>query len=238
MAERTPDANPPSGGSPRDPLNGERGDVQPVHAADINDGVGESTAARASREQRQRDAMPEPEIMPRWVPVLIGVILLTMAGLAVFTGFRFRQDDFARITRRVTQTPPANVPAPPGEPDAGGSLVMSNGGAPAANEPVSGSSRAVVSGGPGGVDATVRMWARRGMTVQATPTDAMVYVNDVLVGHASQFDTPDEIYEFAEPGSYTIRINASGFKERQYVVTAAENAEADVATIAAKLDRQ
>lgn len=234
MAERTPDANPPAGGAPRDPLSGER-EIQPVSA----EGIGESTATRASREQRQRDTLPEPEIMPRWVPILIGLVLLTMAGLAVFTGFRFRQDDFARITRRVTRTPAgAPAPAPPGEPDAGGSRVMSNGGAPAANEAVSGSSRAVISGGAGGVESTVRMWARRGLAVHATPPDALVYVNDMLAGHASQFDTAEEIYEFAEPGSYTIRVNAPGFKERQYIVTAAENADADVATIEVKLDPQ
>ena len=31
--------------------------------------------------------------MPRWVPVLIGVILVVMAGLAVYTGLRYRDDD-------------------------------------------------------------------------------------------------------------------------------------------------
>lgn len=232
MAERTPDANPPAGGPQRDPLSGDR-EIQPVSAA----GVGESTAARASREQRQRDMIPEPEIMPRWVPVVIGLVLLTLAGLAVFTGLRFRQDDLPRITPATAQAP-RSVPAPPGEPDAGGSLVMSNGAAPAANEPVSGSSRAVITGGAQGVDATVRMWARRGLSVRATPADAMVHVNEVLIGHANQFDTSEEIYEFAAPGSYTIRVSAAGFKERQYVVTAAENAEADVATIDVKLDPQ
>lgn len=234
MAEQTPDATPPAGGAPRETVSGSGNASSPAAEA-----IGENTAARASREQRQRDLLPEPEIMPRWVPVLIGVVLLTLAGLAVFTGFRFRQDDFARLTRRSSAPAPVTAAkAPPGEPDAGGSLVMSNGGAPAANAPVTGSSRAVIAGGPGGVSGTVRMWARRGLKLQATPADALVYVNEMLAGHASQFDTADEIYEFAEPGSYTIRVTAPGFKERQYVVTAAENAEADVATIEVKLERQ
>ena len=30
--------------------------------------------------------------MPRWVPVIIGVMLVVMAGLAVYTGLRYRND--------------------------------------------------------------------------------------------------------------------------------------------------
>ena len=35
---------------------------------------------------------PEPSGMPRWVPVLIGAILVAMAALAVYTGLRSRDE--------------------------------------------------------------------------------------------------------------------------------------------------
>lgn len=186
---------------------------------------------------------PESEIepgpaMPRWVPILIGAVLVTMAGLAVYTGLRYR--DEGTLTghvkpRRVERA----TSAPPGEPEAGASLVMhgneEDDTTPSANEPVAGSARAVISGGPGGVESTVRIWARRGMLLQVTPPDSMVYVNDTLVGHANQFDTEDEIYDFPAPGSYTIRVVAPSNRQKTYVVTASDDAKQEVAHIKAQL---
>jgi hypothetical protein len=175
--------------------------------------------------------------MPRWIPVLIGAILVIMAGLAVYTGLRYRNDD--TLTSQVRpQRDRGMTAAPPGEPGAGASLVMhgSEGDStPAAKPPVQGDARAVISGGPGGVESTVRIWARRGVMLSVTPAESMVYVNDVPIGQASQFDTMDEIYEFAAPGSYTIKVIAPDNKQKTYIVTAAEDAKQDVATIAAKL---
>ena len=82
------------------------------------------------------------------------------------------------------------------------------------------------------------MWARRGLRTNITPADAVIYINDVAVGQANQFDSEDKEYDFAEPGSYTIRIIAPGYKERRFIVTAADNAKAETAMIAAKLDKQ
>ncbi|HEX8155425.1 MAG TPA: hypothetical protein VF698_19990 [Thermoanaerobaculia bacterium] len=188
-----------------------------------------------NRDERHRDAVPDAEVMPRWVPVMIGIVLIALGVLAVATGFRLPQNPFAD---RGSQKPltRGTAPAPPGEPDAGGSLVVSGGSVPEARTPVSGSSRAVVSGGPGGVAATVRIWARRGIIVKATPEDALIYVNDLAIGHASQFDSEDEVYDFPEPGSYTVRVTAPGRRERVYVVTAAANAQQNVAVIEAVLD--
>ena len=188
-------------------------------------------------DERHRDAVPDAEVMPRWVPVMIGVVLITIGILAVATGFRLPQNPFTERDRAPRKgLSRATAPAPSGEPDAGGSLVMSGGGIPEAQQPVSGSSRAVVSGGPGGVAATVRIWARRGIIVKATPADALIYVNELAIGHASQFDTEDEVYDFPEPGSYNVRVTAPGHRERVYVVTAAENAQQDIAVIEAALD--
>jgi hypothetical protein len=175
--------------------------------------------------------------MPRWVPVLIGAILVIMAGLAIYTGLRYRNDD--TLTSQVRpQRDRGMTAAPPGEPGAGASLVMhgSEGDStPAAKPAVEGDARAVISGGPGGVESTVRIWARRGVLLSVTPAESMVYVNDVPIGQASQFDTMDEIYEFAAPGSYTIKVIAPDNRQKTYVVTAADEAKQDVARIAAKL---
>ncbi|HEX8251723.1 MAG TPA: hypothetical protein VF846_01145 [Thermoanaerobaculia bacterium] len=186
-----------------------------------------------------RDGAYEPASpgMPRWVPILIGGLLVALASLAVFTGLRYREAAAVaeRDRKDVVQLEPL---APPGEPGAGASRVMhGNDGAatPVANAPVSGDARAVISGGPGGVQSTVRIWARRGMILQIKPADAMVYVNGMLIGEANQFDTTDEIYDFAEAGSYTVRIVTPAGAEKTYIVTAADDAKQDVATIAAEL---
>jgi hypothetical protein len=176
--------------------------------------------------------------MPRWVPVLIGVLLVAMAALAVFTGLRYRDAD-RTLTQQVRPRHDRGMnAAPPGEPEAGASLVMhgeEGDNTPVANAPVQGQSRAVITGGPGGVESTVRIWARRGMLLEVTPAETMVYVNEVPVGQASQFDTTDEIYDFAEPGSYTVKIVAPGGKQKTYVVTAANDAKQEIARIKATL---
>ena len=186
---------------------------------------------------------PEAAPLPRWVPVAIGIVLVVMAGLAVYTGMRFRDQtlvDLVRSGSSRTRTTTSS-PAPPGEPEAGASLVIpghSGENVPAANAPVAaGSPRAVISGGPGGVSATVRIWARRGLVLSVQPDDAMVYINDLPIGEAKQFDTMDEVYDFAQPGSYTVRLVAPGHREKQYVVTAAEDAPDEIARISAKLEK-
>lgn len=175
-------------------------------------------------------------MMPRWVPVLIGAVLVVMAGLAVFTGLRRRDDDTILAHVRPRHQQRADTPAPPEEPGAGESLVLhgESGAAPAANEPVQGPSRAVITGGPQGVTSTVRIWARRGMVLNVLPDDTMVYVNDKPIGQVAQMNTMDEAYEFAEPGSYTVKLIAPNGAEKTYVVTAANDAQQDVARISAK----
>lgn len=175
--------------------------------------------------------------MPRWVPVLIGVILVAMAGFAVWTGLRNRDDDTILAHVRPRRPQQASTPAPPGEPGAGASLVLHGDGenTPAANEPVRGQSRAVVTGGPGGVTSVVRIWARRGMVVNVFPEDTMIYVNDLPIGQARQFNTMDEAYEFAAAGSYNVKLVAPSGAEKVYVVTATDEAQQDVARISAQL---
>lgn len=177
----------------------------------------------------------EPALMPRWVPVLIGAILVVMAALAIFTGLRNRDDDTILAKVRPRHDTRA-TPAPPGEPDAGASLVLHGEAenAPPANAPVQGPSRAIVTGGPGGVTSVVRIWARRGMVLNVVPDDTAVYVNDMLIGQASQMNTMDEAYEFAAPGSYNVKLVAPNGAEKLFVVTAATDAKDDVAMIRTK----
>ena len=75
------------------------------------------------------------------------------------------------------------------------------------------------------------------MMTNVTPDDAMIYVNDLAIGEAKQFNTADEVYDFPAPGSYTVRIVAPGYKERVFVVTAADNATDEIARIDVKLAR-
>jgi hypothetical protein len=175
--------------------------------------------------------------MPRWVPVLIGAILVAMAALAVYTGLRSRDEGTLLAHVRPRHQPQANTPAPPGEPGAGESLVLhgDQGTTPAANEPVRGQSRAVVTGGPGGVSSVVRIWARRGMVLNVLPDDTMIYVNDLPIGQAKQFNTMDEAYEFAAAGSYNVKLVAPNGVEKTYVVTASDDAQQDVARISAQM---
>jgi len=183
---------------------------------------------------------PQPPLMPRWIPILIGIVLVAMAALAVVTGLRFRDTSLVGMVKprkpsRITTA------APPGEPEAGASLMFpgeSGDNAPVAHEPASGPSHAVVSGGKGGVNSTVRLWARRGMMTHVVPGDALVYVNDVAIGQADQFNSENEIYDFPAAGSYTVRIVAPGYKERQFLITAEDDAKAEIAAIDVKLGKQ
>jgi len=175
---------------------------------------------------------------------MIGVVLVGMAALAVYTGMRFREsgNTFTNIVKPRRVTGPAPAAAPPGEPQPGSSLVYPGEDAantPNANAPVTGRARAeITGGGTGGVQSTLRMTARRGMILLVDPDDAMVYVNDLLIGQANQFDKADEVYDFPAPGSYTIRISAPGYHDRQFIVTAVDNATAEVAKISTTLVKE
>jgi PEGA domain len=186
-----------------------------------------------TEEEKPPDAAPP---MPRWVPVLIGVVLVLIAGLAVWTGIRYRQPTLANGIVKSRRPPrPMSGAGAPGEPEPGASLILP-GETPTASAPIGGRTRVeIAGGGTQGVSAVMRLWARRGMTVTVTPDDAIVYVNDTPIGQASQWTG---VYEFAQPGSYTIRIAAPGYREKMFVVTAAENAQQEVAGIKATLEKQ
>lgn len=181
---------------------------------------------------------PEPLALPAWVPTLIGAVLVLMAGLAVYTGIRYRNPTLANgiIRRRGTPRAMTNGGAP-GEPEPGGSLVFP-GASAESSEPSPTKNRVDITGGKEGVVGTVRMTARRGLITNVIPDDAMIYVNNLAVGQARQFNTMDEVYDFPSPGSYTIRVVAPGYKERQFIVVADENSKNEIVRIDAKLEAQ
>jgi hypothetical protein len=204
----------------------------------------EPTPDPAVAPESERDLNePEAAPLPRWVPVAIGVLLVVLGALAVVTGLRYRNDTLVGMVGGTSATAvhTATAHAPPGEPEAGASLVMPGGdndvNVPTANEPVAGNSRAVIEGGPGGVSSQVRVWARRGIVFEIVPDDAMLYINDMPIGEARQFNSMDEAYELPHPGSYNVRVVAEGFRERQFVVTAAEDATQDVARLRVALQK-
>lgn len=186
------------------------------------------------------EAHAEPHLMPRWVPVVIGVVLVTLAALAVVTGLRYRENTLVGIINPRWEER-RTAPAPPGEPEAGASRVFpgeAGANVPSANEAIDAEEpRAEITGGREGVVSVVRIWARRGMQIRAEPPDAVVYVNDVPVGHAREYEGGEEVYDFAAAGSYNVRLDAPGYKPRHFVVTATNAARQDIARIEAKLER-
>ena len=166
--------------------------------------------------------VPEEPGLPSWVPTAIGIVLVIMAALAVYTGLRYRNPTLANGIIKTRRPPRAMTGGgPPGEPEPGASLVFPE------NSPTA--ETATVIGA---------IAARRGLITNVLPDDAMVYVNGVLIGQAKQFNTIDEVYDFPAPGAYTIRLVAPGYKEAQYVVTASDNAQQEIARIDVKLQRQ
>ncbi|HEV7425422.1 MAG TPA: hypothetical protein VGQ46_03575 [Thermoanaerobaculia bacterium] len=180
-----------------------------------------------------------PPMMPRWVPGVIGIVLVAMAALAVYTGLRYRTPTLANgvvKSRRPARAMTSGAGAP-GEPEPGASLMFPGDAdnAPAAHDAVTGRARAEITGTGHGITSTVRIWARRGMMTNVVPDDAMVSVNDLVIGQAKQFDKPDEIYDFPAPGSYTIHISAPGYKDQQFIVTVADDAKQEIARLDVKL---
>jgi hypothetical protein len=184
----------------------------------------------------------ETPAMPRWVPGVIGVVLVAMAALAVYTGVRYRTPTLANgvvKSRRPARAMTSGAGAP-GEPEAGSSLMFPGDAAdnaPTAHDAVTGRARAEITGTGHGITSTVRIWARRGMMTNVVPDDAMVSVNDLVIGQAKQFDKPDEIYDFPAPGSYTIHISAPGYKDQQFIVTVADDAKQEIARLDVKLTK-
>ncbi len=177
----------------------------------------------------------EPPLMPRWVPTVIGIVLVAMAALAVYTGIHYRTPTLANGVVKSRRPPRAMTGGgPPGEPEPGASLLFPGDSAdntPAAHEAVAGRARAEITGTGHGISSTILIRARRGMITNVVPGDAMIAVNDLVIGQARQFNTMDEVYDFPAPGSYTIHISAQGYKDQQFIITVADDALQEIAKL-------
>src|SRR5436190_17386720 len=175
-----------------------------------------------SEPQRDRHS-PEAPVMPGWVPTMIGIVLVLMAALAVWTGLRYRNPTLAGSIIHPHRTPRAITGnGPGGELEPGASLVFPE------NSPTAGTGTTTGAG---------VMSARRALVTNVLPEDAMVYVNGVLIGQAKQFNAAHEGYDFPAAGSYTIKLTAPGYKDAQYVVNASDDAQQEIARLDVRLQR-
>lgn len=179
--------------------------------------------------------------LPRWIPILIGVILLGMAGLAVFTGLQYRGGPLGSSFRRAGGSVLPSEGGAPGEPQPGASRIVHGAAGDYVPRPSGAQgdvdrSEVVITGGADGVIPSIRLTAQRAMSIEVEPSDALIYVNGQLMGTANQFQSPD-LYDFPEVGEYAIRVVAPGFEEIEYVVAVDPAARTEVATIETKLKR-
>jgi hypothetical protein len=171
---------------------------------------------------RERHVPDQPQL-PAWVPTAIGIVLVIMAALAVYTGLRYRNPTLANGIIRTRHPPRAMTGGgPPGEPEPGASLVFPENAPTAEARTVTGNAV---------------MTARRGLITNVLPDDALVYVNGVVIGEVKQFNTMNKVYDFPSEGSYTIRVVAPGYKEAQFVITASNNAQQEIVRIDVRLQR-
>lgn len=186
-----------------------------------------------------------PLELPRWVAPAIGLVLVLIAAIAVWTGFRPR----TRPEATFVITEPARGAAAqredsggaPGDPEPGASRVVqsdSGGAVPSAQPLPEGElPRATIAGNEMGVTPTTNLEVRRGIAFDSDRADAVVYVNELLIGDAGQFAAKDQPYEFAQEGTFTVRVVAADGTEARFVVVATAAAETDVAVIRVRLAR-
>lgn len=182
--------------------------------------------------------------LPAWVPAAIGLTLVLLAAMAVWTGFRTQ-------VRPHEEQPSAEVSpfteadglfleesgGPPGAPGPGASRVSPEGDVPAPG-PLGEARREglAISGDAGGVSGKKNIAVRRGLVFDVTPLDAVVYVNDVVVGSVRQFDSPESAYEFAEEGVFSVKISSPGYDEVELVVSAGPDETEETAEVTLRLE--
>lgn len=176
--------------------------------------------------------------LPRWIALLIGVVLVALAALAAYTGLRYRSPAAERpLASRQNGVGGLQQGGAPGEPQAGGARVGEVGENVPAAEPADTGRRPriEITGGPDGVVSTVRYTARRAAVFAIVPDTATINVNDEQIGLANQFRGPDDVYEFPAAGKYTVRISAPGHRDEVVILTADPSSSTEVVRISRKL---
>ncbi len=186
-----------------------------------------------ARDEAGDEAREERQLaLPAWVPAAIGLTLVALAAMAVYTGFRTRVKPPERATEvgapftEVDGLYPEDSGGPPGAPEPGASRVR-----PGSEVPAPGPSDDEK------VEASrVGIAASRGIVFDVQPSDAVIYVNDVEVGSARQFAAAEDAYEFAEEGAFLVRIAAAGHEEFEVVVLADRDAAKEIAEVSVQLE--
>ncbi len=182
-----------------------------------------------------------PLRLPPWVPAGIAVALLAMAGLAIYTGLRYRRETSERNVLRKPKTAAVyrEGRGAPGEPEPGASFVTPGDHGDNVPEPrtstATGGAKLEMNSVNGAIVSRVRLSARRGIVILVEPDDAVVYVNDRAVGIARQFGSAEQIYEFPSVGTFEVRLVAPGFNEAEFIVTADPEAKDEVGRVELKL---
>ncbi len=178
-----------------------------------------------------QDPPVEKELqLPGWIPPAIGVVLVLLGAMAVYTGFRPRTKAADRMiltepsVTRLTSTEDSG--GAPGAPEPGASRVFPGEAGELVPEP-----------GPMPAGTIAPISVRRGVIFDVEPKDAMVYVNDARIGPASQFAAKTEVYEFAQSGAFRIRLVAPGYRDAEFNVTAEHDGQYEVATLKAALQK-
>lgn len=198
--------------------------------------------AAEHQPRTEDDDLPPVAALPRWIPVAIALVLVAIGAIAVYTGWHWRAPVGERQPLLPGRAGAGGEVGAPGEPEAGASRVLHGDAGdtvPAPNAPAPNDrAKVVITGDARGMTEQVRLSVRRGLITQVVPPDAIVYVNDQAIGEANQFATAETVYEFANPGSYNIRLAAPGHKDVEYVITADPEANVEVAVIRATMDPQ
>jgi hypothetical protein len=168
--------------------------------------------------------------LPGWIPPAIGIALVLLGAMAVYTGFRPRTKAADRMiltepsVTRLTSTEDSG--GAPGAPEPGASRVLPGETGEVVPEP-----------GPMPAGSIAPISVRRGVIFDVEPKDAMVYVNDAPIGPASQFASKTDVYEFAQSGAFRIRLVAPGYRDAEFQVTAEHDGDNEVATIKAVMKK-
>lgn len=176
---------------------------------------------------------PPPELkLPGWVGAAIGITLVVLGAMAVYTGFHSRsirpaaKSESSEPSMLGTFSMPEDSGGAPGAPEAGASRI-----AP-------GSADNHVSAQAPRVPPAESISVRRAVVFSIEPSSALVFVNGAAIGPANQFSAPSEAYEFGEAGTFVVKFVADGYRDGEVVVVADNGAAEDVAVIGMKLERR
>ncbi|MBI2215599.1 MAG: hypothetical protein HYU52_18280 [Acidobacteria bacterium] len=209
---------------------------------------GESAAPEGEGGSTEPEATPleEPPLeLPRWIAPAIGIALVAIAAVAVWTGMRPRSRSETNYVITTPQRPVAtsgvreDSGGAPGDPGPGASSVVQNeaGGAVPLAQPLPEGElpRDAIRGDATGVVPTSSFEVRRGVAFECDQPEATVFVNELPIGEVGQYASKEEPYEFPQEGSFNVRVVGKDGTEARFTVVASAGAQTDVELIRVRL---